>query len=112
MQAVSGGDMAAFEELVGRHQALVAGTVARMLGDNSEVDDIAQQVFVRVWKSIPNPVFPAFSNASRRSRSFREQEQTSRSSFGFTAIRCAEGSSDRSRNRVPAPPSRRSVWTL
>ncbi len=51
MQAVSGGDMAAFEELVGRHQALVAGTVARMLGDNSEVDDIAQQVFVRVWKS-------------------------------------------------------------
>jgi RNA polymerase sigma-70 factor (ECF subfamily) len=51
MQLVSGGDTAAFEQLVERHQALVAGTVARMLGSNSEVEDIAQQVFIRVWKS-------------------------------------------------------------
>ena len=51
MQLVSGGDTAAFELLVERHQALVAGTVARMLGSNSEVEDIAQQVFIRVWKS-------------------------------------------------------------
>ena len=34
-----------------KHQALVAGTVGRMLASNSEVEDIAQQVFVRVWKS-------------------------------------------------------------
>ncbi|MDQ6655021.1 MAG: sigma-70 family RNA polymerase sigma factor [Verrucomicrobiota bacterium] len=45
------GDMAAFERLVERHQALVAGTIGRMLGDNSDVEDLAQQVFVRVWKS-------------------------------------------------------------
>ena len=51
MQLVSAGDMAAFEQLVERHQALVAGTVGRMLGDNSEVEDVAQQVFLRVWKS-------------------------------------------------------------
>ncbi|HYR24170.1 MAG TPA: sigma-70 family RNA polymerase sigma factor [Chthoniobacterales bacterium] len=51
MQLVAGGDTAAFEQLVERHQALVAGTVARMLGSNSEVEDIAQQVFMRVWKS-------------------------------------------------------------
>src|ERR1700730_625443 len=51
MQLVSGGDTAAFEQLVERHQALVAGTVARMLGSNSDVEDIAQQVFIRVWKS-------------------------------------------------------------
>ena len=51
MQLVSGGDMRAFEQLVERHQALVAGTVGRMLGNNSDVEDIAQQVFVRVWKS-------------------------------------------------------------
>ena len=51
MRLVGRGDTAAFEELVERHQALVVGTVARMLGNNSEVDDIAQQVFVRVWKS-------------------------------------------------------------
>jgi RNA polymerase sigma-70 factor (ECF subfamily) len=51
MQLVSGGDMGAFEHLVERHQALVAGTVGRMLANNSDVEDIAQQVFVRVWKS-------------------------------------------------------------
>jgi RNA polymerase sigma-70 factor (ECF subfamily) len=51
MELVGHGDMLAFEQLVERHQALVAGTVARMLGSNSEVEDIAQQVFIRVWKS-------------------------------------------------------------
>ena len=51
MQLVGAGDTGAFERLIERHQTLVAGTVARMLGDNSEVDDIAQQVFVRVWRS-------------------------------------------------------------
>src|SRR5215831_10722232 len=51
MRLVSRGDTSAFKELVERHQALVAGTVARMLGSNSEVEDIAQQVFIRVWKS-------------------------------------------------------------
>lgn len=47
------GDVAAFERLVERHQALVIGTVARMLGSNSDVEDVAQQVFIRVWKSAP-----------------------------------------------------------
>src|ERR1700756_3411189 len=51
MLLVGRGDTAAFEELIERHQALVAGTVARMLGSNSDVEDIAQQVFIRVWKS-------------------------------------------------------------
>src|SRR6267154_1690628 len=51
MGLVSRGDTSAFEELIERHRALVAGTVARMLSSNSDVEDIAQQVFVRVWKS-------------------------------------------------------------
>jgi RNA polymerase sigma-70 factor (ECF subfamily) len=51
MRLVAGGDTAAFEQLIERHQSLVAGTVARMLGSNSDVEDIAQQVFLRVWKS-------------------------------------------------------------
>jgi RNA polymerase sigma-70 factor (ECF subfamily) len=51
MHLVSAGDTAAFERLIERHQALVLGTVGRMLGNNSDVEDIAQQVFVRVWKS-------------------------------------------------------------
>jgi RNA polymerase sigma-70 factor (ECF subfamily) len=51
MELVSSGDSAAFEKLVERHQRLVVGTVARMLGNNADAEDIAQQVFVRVWKS-------------------------------------------------------------
>ena len=51
MRLVAGGDTAAFEQLIERHQSLVAGTVARMLGSNSDVEDIAQQVFIRVWRS-------------------------------------------------------------
>ena len=51
MQLVAAGDTAAFESLIERHQALVAGTVARMLGSNAEVEDITQQVFIRVWRS-------------------------------------------------------------
>ena len=51
MRLVARCDTAAFEELIERHQALVIGTVARMLGSNSDVEDIAQQVFIRVWKS-------------------------------------------------------------
>ena len=51
MRSVAEGDTSAFEQLIERHQALVAGTIARMLGSNAEVEDIAQQVFIRVWKS-------------------------------------------------------------
>ena len=51
MALVGGGDTRAFEQLIERHQTLVTGTVARMLSSNSDVEDIAQQVFIRVWKS-------------------------------------------------------------
>ena len=51
MQLVGRGDTQAFERLIEKHQTLVAGTVARMLGSSSDVEDIAQQVFIRVWKS-------------------------------------------------------------
>src|SRR5205807_2018599 len=51
MRLIATGDTEAFEHLIERHQALVAGTVARMLGSNSDVEDITQQVFIRVWKS-------------------------------------------------------------
>ena len=53
MAEVARGDTAAFEHLVERHQALIIGTVGRMLGSNSDVEDVAQQVFIRVWKSAP-----------------------------------------------------------
>jgi RNA polymerase sigma-70 factor (ECF subfamily) len=53
MRLAGGGDERAFEDLVERHQNLVIGTVAKMLGGVEGAEDIAQQVFVRVWQSAP-----------------------------------------------------------
>ena len=44
-------DHEAFRELIERHQNAVIGTVAKMLSNHSEAEDIAQQVFLRLWKS-------------------------------------------------------------
>ncbi len=44
-------DMEAFEQLVDLHKTAVVGTVAKMLGSPNDAEDIAQQVFVRIWKS-------------------------------------------------------------
>ena len=51
MLRVREGDNEAFELLVELHQSAVIGTVAKMLGGASEAEDIAQQVFIRIWKS-------------------------------------------------------------
>ena len=51
MRRTGEGDENAFEVLVERHQALVVGTVGRMLGGFEGAEDVAQQVFVRVWRS-------------------------------------------------------------
>jgi RNA polymerase sigma-70 factor (ECF subfamily) len=51
MLRVKEGDLPAFEQLVEIHQHRVVGTIAKMLGDDSEAEDVAQQVFVRVWRS-------------------------------------------------------------
>lgn len=53
MLAVKSGDERAFESLVERHQFRVVGTVVKMLGGESDAEDIAQQVFIRVWQSAP-----------------------------------------------------------
>lgn len=52
MAAVAAGDQPSFRRFVERHQNLVIGTVARMIG-TADAEDIAQQVFLNVWKSAP-----------------------------------------------------------
>ena len=47
------GDEQALRLLIERHQQAVIGTVARMLNDQHEAEDIAQQVFVRIWNAAP-----------------------------------------------------------
>ncbi len=51
MEAVRDGDEAAFEALVREHQKRVVAFVYRMLNDAGAAEDIAQQVFVQVWRS-------------------------------------------------------------
>jgi len=82
MQLVGRGDTGAFEHLIEKHQALVAGTVARMLGSNSDVEDIAQQVFIRVWKSarryVPRAKFTTWLLKITRNLVFNEMRRTKR----------------------------------
>jgi RNA polymerase sigma-70 factor (ECF subfamily) len=82
MRLVARGDTSAFEELIERHQALVAGTAARMLGSNSDVEDIAQQVFIRVWKSarryVPRAKFTTWLLKITRNLVFNELRRAKR----------------------------------
>ena len=51
MKRVANGDRAAFAELVGRAKGLVAGVIYRFLGHRRETEDLAQEVWIRVWNA-------------------------------------------------------------
>jgi RNA polymerase sigma-70 factor (ECF subfamily) len=51
MLRVKRGDRVAFTELVGKYQQPVLNFIFRTLRDESEAEDLAQNVFVQVWKS-------------------------------------------------------------
>jgi RNA polymerase sigma-70 factor, ECF subfamily len=48
MQAVAGGGLDAFNELVLRYQSLAWKTAYRFLGDSMEAEDVAQEAFLKV----------------------------------------------------------------
>jgi len=82
MGLVGKGDTAALKELIERHQTLVAGTIARMLGGSSDVEDVAQQVFLRVWKSasryLPKAKFTTWLLKITRNLVFNELRRAKR----------------------------------
>ncbi len=48
------GDEEALRELIVRHEDRVYGTVARMIGGaGPDAEDLAQQIFLRIWKAAP-----------------------------------------------------------
>ncbi|MGZ8362665.1 MAG: RNA polymerase sigma factor [Caulobacteraceae bacterium] len=47
------GDPAAVQALVARKLPRILALAARMLGDASEAEDVAQEVFLRVWREAP-----------------------------------------------------------
>ncbi|MCF8509413.1 MAG: hypothetical protein RIR41_1095 [Pseudomonadota bacterium] len=50
VRRVGAGDRRAAAEIVRRHLPRMVGLARRMLGDASEAEDVAQEVFLRVWK--------------------------------------------------------------
>jgi RNA polymerase sigma-70 factor (ECF subfamily) len=53
MQRIRDGDEEAFRELVERHQRAVINVIYRSIGDAWEAEDLAQRVFVQVYRSAP-----------------------------------------------------------
>jgi RNA polymerase sigma-70 factor (ECF subfamily) len=47
------GDDTAFGELVDRYKNLVYGLIYRLVADNAQVDDLAQEVFLKVHRGLP-----------------------------------------------------------
>ncbi len=51
VQRSAGGDASAFRTLTERHLASVTGIARRMLRDDAEAEDVAQEAFLRLWRS-------------------------------------------------------------
>lgn len=50
LKRVAGRDVAAFRELVGLVLPMVSQIARRMLGDDGEADDVAQEALIRLWE--------------------------------------------------------------
>jgi RNA polymerase sigma-70 factor, ECF subfamily len=51
LRRVAGRDQVAFRQLVARHLSSVLGIARRMLRDDAEADDVAQEAMLRLWQS-------------------------------------------------------------
>jgi RNA polymerase sigma-70 factor, ECF subfamily len=51
MARIARSDARAFEILVGRHQWRILNLIYRSIGDRIQAEDVAQEVFLRVWRA-------------------------------------------------------------
>lgn len=51
MVRIAGGDEQAFAALLHRHQGRVLNLIYRTVGDRTQAEDLAQEVFLRVWRA-------------------------------------------------------------
>ena len=82
MERIGAGDHTAFRALVERHQNIVIGTVAKMLGNSSDAEDVAQQVFLRIWRNAkryrPDAKFTTYLFTITRNLVFNETRRRGR----------------------------------
>jgi RNA polymerase sigma-70 factor (ECF subfamily) len=52
-ESISGSDEA-FTELVRRHKRKVFGIVAKFVGSSNELDDVCQEIFIKVYRNLKN----------------------------------------------------------
>ena len=82
MARIGQGDHHAFRELVERHQHAVIGTVAKMLGNSHDAEDISQQVFLRIWRNArtyrPDAKFTTYLFTIARNLVFNETRRRGR----------------------------------
>ncbi|NUO18684.1 sigma-70 family RNA polymerase sigma factor [bacterium] len=54
VERIRAGDQRAFAELIDQYKGMVLNLVARMSGKVESAEDLAQEVFVRVWRGLHN----------------------------------------------------------
>jgi len=85
MSRIAKGDEEALRELIEKHQGAVYGTISKMLGDAVEAQDLAQQVFVRVYRAAGSyratAQFKTWMFTIVRNLVFNEHRRRSRATF-------------------------------
>jgi RNA polymerase sigma-70 factor (ECF subfamily) len=95
MAGIKAGREECFRILIERHQLRVIGTITKMLGDETEAEDLAQQVFVRVWKSakryVPSAQFTTWLLTIARNLVFNEMRRRQRFKLIAGGVEFEEG---------------------
>ena len=85
MVRIAKGDEEALRDLIEKHQGAVYGTIAKMLGDPVEAQDLAQQAFVRVYRAAGSyraaAQFKTWMFTIVRNLVFNEHRRRSRATF-------------------------------
>ncbi len=108
MADVARGDETAFAKIVEKHQPAVLGTVAKMTNQSPDTEDIAQQVFIRLWKSAeryqPTAKFTTFLFTITRNLVFNAtRKKSGKNESSFDALEENWGQSIEDKNSDSRP---------
>lgn len=90
MIRVAAGDRIAFDELVARHFPSTVRIIAAMMGSRSQAEDLAQDVFLRVFRSrqryVPTAKFSTWLGTITRNVVLNAKRSLSRSRVSFAPL--------------------------